>query len=59
MTYEEARANIGKTVLYYAYHEIEEGVIVRVTEKFAFVKYGTDQWAKATCFEDLELKGGD
>jgi hypothetical protein len=59
MTYKEAKESIGKTVLYHSHQRTEEGILIRVTKKYAFVKYGTDEWAKATCFEDLELKGGD
>ena len=53
MTLSEARAHIGDRVVYRPPHikrtePGEEGVIVSVSDRYVFVRYGTDSHAKAT-----------
>lgn len=57
MTLEEARANIGAGVVYQPYPmaHSEEGTIVRVTDRFAFVRYSGEFSPKATAVESLTL----
>lgn len=61
MTLEEAANNIGRTVTYtpdryeHAPDGIEHGVITATTGRYVFVRYGTDQHAKATAPSQLEL----
>jgi hypothetical protein len=54
MTYEKAKQNIGSRVINIP--EKEEGIITKVTNKYAFVKYSTSEWSKATLFSAIELK---
>jgi hypothetical protein len=58
LTLDECRRAIGRKVAYRA-HGLppEEGEIVRVTDSYVFVHYGTDAQAKATQPEDLEAVG--
>jgi hypothetical protein len=56
MTLEEAAANIGNTVIYRPTpNQVEQGVITATTHRYVFVRYGTDQHAKATAAAYLEL----
>lgn len=56
MTLDEARENIGASVVYIGAHDAREyGVISSVRQHFVFVRYGTDDYGKATYPEDLEL----
>ena len=49
MTIEEARAHIGDGVVYApAYGDREDGVITSVSDRFAFVRYGSRQTSAAT-----------
>jgi hypothetical protein len=55
MTLEEASQRIGERAIYRPYPGATEvGIITRVTEKYVFVRYGSEQSAKATRAEDLE-----
>ena len=47
---------VGSRVVYRPYPEAvpEEGVVTRVTDRFVFVRYGSDVGAKATAAEVLE-----
>lgn len=61
MTPEEARANIGRKVVYRRHAELppEEGVIVSADgDSWVFVRYGSDGHAKATHYSHLELAVG-
>lgn len=61
MTPQEARANIGRKVVYrpYADAPAEEGVIVSADgDSWVFVRYGSDTHAKATYHGHLELVFG-
>ena len=53
MTLDECRAAIGRRVIYTSSHNREEGVIVSVNLRYAFVLYGGDRAAKATRPDDL------
>ena len=56
MNLEECRARIGGTVTYRDFgREPEYGVITSVSDRFAFVRYGSDLNAKATSPELLTL----
>ena len=56
---EEARANIGRAVVYVAFpHRPEDGVIERVGREYIFVKYD-DHSVKATHPRDLEFSHGE
>ena len=51
MTLDEARRHIGEKVAYRPYSDLdrdETGVITRVNDRYAFVRYGTDEHSKAT-----------
>ena len=59
MTLEEAAANIGQTVIYRPTpDQVEHGVITATTSRYVFVRYGTDQHAKATAADYLTLVAG-
>jgi hypothetical protein len=63
VTPEEARAAVGLKVVYRAPHVRadqpgEEGVLVSVNDRGAFVRYGADPGAKLTPFELLEPISG-
>ena len=58
MTLEEARAAIGRAVVYRpneSWESPEEGVITSVSRMFVFVRYGADKGSKATAPGMLEL----
>lgn len=58
MTLSEARANIGRRVVYTARGaEPEIGFITGVSSIYVFVQFGTDEWSKATPPESIELEG--
>lgn len=62
MTLEEARSNIGESVVYSVYYldgakKSEPGVITSVSEHFVFVRYGNDKHSKATLAQMLTLQG--
>ena len=61
ITIEQARANIGRGVIYRRpYCEAEQGTITGVSETIVFVRYLGDMDSKGTCPEDLEwLSGGE
>jgi hypothetical protein len=61
MTLQEAKENIGRKVIYTPFEgctvaEIEVGVITGVNSRFAMVRYGSDNWSKATHPNDLDLE---
>lgn len=54
MTIDEARARIGKPVIYAAGGGFaEKGVITSVNDTYVFVRYGSNQGSQATRPEDL------
>lgn len=55
ITLEEAKANIGRGVIYESYPggPLEDGDITFVNDKYVFVLYVGDRKAKATRPEDL------
>ena len=60
MTLHEARQNIGKKVLYTPYAEctssiLEIGVIIRVSNQYVGVRYGTQLQVKSTRARDIKL----
>lgn len=64
MTLEEARAGIGRKVVYAATpwdssRPPEEGVVTSVNDHFVFVRYGSDTHSKATYAGDLRWMTGD
>lgn len=62
MTLEEAATNVGRTVVYHPDDNpdrAETGVITATTSRYVFVRYGTDQHAKATAAAYLELVAGE
>lgn len=56
MTVEEARANIGRRVIYWDRGRVETGVIVDASSLYVFVRYGDDVGTKATPPELLALE---
>lgn len=61
MTLDEARAGIGRGVVYWATRrdcggQLESGVITSVNETFVFVRYGAAKQSAATRPEDLEFE---
>ena len=61
ITIEQARANIGRGVIYrHPYCEAEQGTITGVSETTVFVRYLGDMHSKGTYPSDLEwLSGGE
>jgi hypothetical protein len=63
MTIEEAREHVGDGVIYHPYapelDPVEHGVISSVSDKYVFVRYGTDVASKATSPELLTLTRED
>jgi hypothetical protein len=56
MTLDECRAAIGRTVNYWpGFAKPERGVIAEVGSQYVFVRYGSDEHAKATMPETLSL----
>lgn len=57
ITLDEARRNIGESVIYTQPHGVktEDGVITSVGPQFVFVRYGNDRRSKATHPDNLEL----
>lgn len=57
MTLDEAERAIGQTVVYTPYGggRPEGGVITEIRSRWVFVRYGQDQFAKATMPQDLQL----
>lgn len=57
MTLEEARQHIGAAVMFRggASSEDEPGIITGVNNRYIFVRYGRDEYGKATRPENLEL----
>ena len=56
MTLDEARAAIGRAVVYYpTVGKNEDGVITSVNDTFVFVRYGAAKQSAATRPEDLEF----
>lgn len=59
MTLEEAREHVGDKVVYQPGHgRCEEGVITSVTERYVFVRYGSDVGSKATRADWLAFLSG-
>ena len=60
MTITEARGNIGNGVIYRPRGggPAEEGTITSVSDRFAFVRYGSQRTSAATDPADLELLAG-
>lgn len=60
MTLEEARVNVGRTVVYWPIPteppSLEVGVITSVNDTFVFVRYGADVGSKAAMPDDLQLE---
>jgi len=58
VTIEEACAHIGRSVVYRGHPgaEPEQGLITGVGQLYVFVRYGTDEWTKATPPERLEFE---
>lgn len=58
MTLDMARRHIGNGVVYSpGYGQRESGVIVRVNDRYVFVRYQHDHTPRATRPSDLELAG--
>jgi ribosomal protein L35AE/L33A len=60
MTLQEARENIGRSVVYKPFEgcsksQIEYGVITSVNDRYVFVRYGNELQSKATGAENLKL----
>ena len=59
MTLDEAREHVGGKVVYQpGLGPCEEGVITSVSERYVFVRYGSDVGAKATRPDWLALVSG-
>ena len=55
ITLEDARANVGRGVVYHPTpRTVEQGVITGVSRTYVFVLYDGDQQAKATAPEALD-----
>jgi len=61
VTLDEARESIGRTVIYLPYGggRPEAGVITEIRSRWVFVRYGSDEGAKATMPQDLRLFVGE
>lgn len=57
MTIDEARAGTGRAVIYHPYapdlDPVEEGVITSVSDRWVFVRYGSNKGSNATSPELL------
>lgn len=59
MTLDEARANIGAGVVYRPYpDDTADGKIVRVSDRWVFVRYQGSETPRATSAEQLALLAG-
>jgi hypothetical protein len=59
MTLDQARDAIGRGVVYAPRFGLrEDGVIIRVNNRYVFVRYSGSLHAQATNPTDLELRGG-
>lgn len=63
MTLAEAESNIGAAVVYRphggSWATAQRGVITATTSRYVFVRYGTDEHAKATYPTDLTFVGDE
>lgn len=60
MTLEEAKQHIGDSVIYKPFKDCDKsqweyGTITSVNDRYVFVRYGRDNYSKATRAEDLEI----